>query len=637
MDERFRPQYHYTAEKNMINDPNGLLYLDGEWHLFHQYNQHEVVHWGHAISKDLLHWEHQEPAIFPDALGQIYSGTAVVDHHNTSGLRAGDGPVAVAFFTYADHHDGTQSQGIAYSNDRGRTWTTHPANPIIPNPGRRDFRDPKVFWHTASDSWILIVTGGDHLEFFRSPDLLHWTFAFSWGADDGSHGGVWECPDMFELPVDGTEERRWVISVSVDRGAPAGGSGMQYFVGRFDGHSFDNDNTPDTVLWQNWGQDYYAGITWENVPAADGRRIMIAWCDNWLYRFDTPTTPFNGQLTVPRELRLVATPSGTRLTAQPVAELAQLRRNTRRWGHRVIGTATQPTVDVGDAYEVLATFDTAASTASEYGVEVRVGAAETTRVGFDASRSVVFIDRSRSGTIPTSAFTIRHEAPGPGGTQDLRLRILVDRSSIEVFTSHGEQLTDLIFPDPTSTGFRLFAVGGSAALASLEIHPLARTWPQRRRQFTSIDGAWAQTRRGIQGSCEMVGLAHIGAGASIACTLEILGTRHGNPAQILGERAAGIVLGFDADERGGIAVVVDVGRQMLLARDLTTGEELAAVDAPVRTNTPYRMTASMADDAIEAHLEGIAALRVRTSLRPAEIALLVQDAEANFALDPGSA
>ena len=200
MNEDFRPAYHYTAEKNMINDPNGLVYLDGEFHLFHQYNNHEVVHWGHAVSVDLVHWKHLPPAISPDALGQIYSGTAVVDTLNTAGLGTGQGPVLVALFTYADHHDGTQSQGLAYSNDRGRTWDKHPGNPVIPNPGRKDFRDPKVFWHEPTDHWTMVLAAGDHVRFYRSPDLIAWHLTGEWGHHDGAHGGVWECPDLFSSP-----------------------------------------------------------------------------------------------------------------------------------------------------------------------------------------------------------------------------------------------------------------------------------------------------------------------------------------------------------------------------------------------------------------------------------------------------
>lgn len=603
MDEPLRPQFHYSAEKNMINDPNGLVFYQGEWHLFHQYNQHEVVHWGHAISTDLVRWRHQPPALFPNRHGQIYSGTAVVDRNNTSGLQAGPDAVLVAYFTFAGHRDGTQSQGMAYSNDRGRSWTMHPRNPIIPNPGRKDFRDPKVFRHEPSGAWFLVVTGGDHLEFFRSTNLLDWEFAFSWGEGEGAHGGVWECPDVFELPIPGSGGSRWVVSVSVDRGAPAGGSGMQYFVGQFDGHRFVNDNSPETVLWQNWGKDYYAGITWENAPAA--RRVMIAWADNWLYRFDIPTTPFNGQLTVPRELGLRSTPDGLRLHAQPVPELRSIRgRELASGGRAEVASGFLPLAEIGERYELEICLDVRGSTAEEFGVDLRVGSGQFTRVGFNRGRQCVFIDRSHAGVNPHPEFGGRHEAPVTTVDGQLRLRVLVDRSSVEVFTLTGVQLTDLILPVGDCSGWRVFAHEGVAVVDSYQVIELLPVWASEQERVDVDRGEWAHTVLGLQGSSPTRGIARLGQDDRITGTVEILGTRDGNPASLLGERAAGYVVGYDSGSGTGVAVLLDRENARASLIELPSGDELTSIAFPVQVNRRYLVEASLSEGVVSARIDG---------------------------------
>lgn len=630
MDEPLRPQFHYTAEKNMINDPNGLVFYRGEWHLFHQYNQHEVVHWGHAISTDLMHWRHQPPAIFPNHLGQIYSGTAVVDRNNTSGLQTGSDAVFVAYFTFADHRDGTQSQGMAYSNDRGRSWEMHPGNPILPNPGLKDFRDPKVFWHEPSQAWFLVVTAGDHLRFHRSGDLLEWEFAFSWGQHDGTHTGTWECPDIFTVPVVGSDERRWVISVSVDRGAPAGGSGMQYFVGRFDGRGFVNDNPAEVVLWQNWGKDYYAGITWENAP--DDRRVMIAWADNWLYRFDLPTTPFNGQLTLPRELILHAAPGGLRLGAQPVPELEGIRGLELASGGRTeVTQGLRPLGDIGECYELELVLDVAESSAAELGVDLRVGGGRFTRVGYSRDRGCVFIDRSAAGTNPHREFPGRHEAPVELTDGPLRLRILMDRSSVEVFTQDGTQLTDLILPVGDCPGWRLFAEGGQGVVDSYRVTELLPVWSFGHGVLAD-SGEWAHTVLGLQGSSPDLGIARLEREDHLVGTVEILGTRDGNPTSLLGETAAGYVIGYEPHAGAGVAIVLNRAARTVELRELPSRALLASAVFPVHTNQRYLVEASLSDGLVTVGIDGDLRLTATAPLNAGHwTAAYVENAEAAFA------
>lgn len=289
--EKYRPKIHFSAEDYIINDPNGLVYYKGEYHLFHQYNINEQIYWGHAVSKDLVRWKRLPKAIAPDKIGQIWSGSAVVDEENQR---------MVAFFTCSEHETKRQSQGVAFSYDKGRTWEKYSGNPILTD-SREDFRDPKVFRY--EEKWVMILSGGDCVLLYESKDLIHWNQISSFKGNQESHTGVWECPDLFPMIVETTEERKWVLTVSVNDGSPAGGTGMQYFVGEFDGQKFIADSNQEKGLWIDYGKDFYAGVTWNHVPK--DRRLMIAWADNWQYRDYLPTSPFKGQMSCVRELKLV--------------------------------------------------------------------------------------------------------------------------------------------------------------------------------------------------------------------------------------------------------------------------------------------------------------------------------------------
>ncbi|GGB93654.1 hypothetical protein GCM10011352_19620 [Marinobacterium zhoushanense] len=311
-----------------MNDPNGLVYFDGEYHLFYQYYPHGLewgpMHWGHAVSTDLLHWQHLDTALFPDEGGMCFSGSAIVDHNDTSGLFDGK-PGLLAFYTAHrvtgdGPEDYEQEQCIAYSRDRGRSWSKYAGNPIIAPPGFRDFRDPKVIWHADSNAWIMALACGQSIRFYRSANLLDWTLASEFGEGQGRHTpGPWECPDLFELPVIGGEGSRWVLVVGVGAGDDSWGSFTQYFVGYFDGERFHNDNAPEQVLLMDESRDFYAIQSWSDAP--DGRRIAIAWLNNWLYANQIPENGWRGAMSLPRELRLVANEQGVRLAQRFAAEL----------------------------------------------------------------------------------------------------------------------------------------------------------------------------------------------------------------------------------------------------------------------------------------------------------------------------
>ncbi|HTG68533.1 MAG TPA: glycoside hydrolase family 32 protein, partial [Candidatus Udaeobacter sp.] len=273
--EPYRPQFHFTPVQNWMNDPNGLVYFEGEYHLFYQYNPYGNtwgnMSWGHAVSKDLVHWNHLPVALEPDRLGMIFSGTAVVDEHNTSGFFKGKSGGMVAIYTSAGE---TQQQSIAYSADNGRTWMKYEGNPVLPNPGIKDFRDPKVFWHDKTQRWIMAISAGDKVLFYASSDLKAWTYLSEFGAKAGDHSGVWEVPELFELPVDGDPSHtKWILKVDINPGEKNQGSRGQYFIGQFDGTNFVNDNPSDKVLWVDYGKDFYASLSWNHLPE---RRVWIA-------------------------------------------------------------------------------------------------------------------------------------------------------------------------------------------------------------------------------------------------------------------------------------------------------------------------------------------------------------------------
>jgi sucrose-6-phosphate hydrolase SacC (GH32 family) len=442
-EEALRPRLHFTPVKNFMNDPNGLVFLDGIYHLFYQYNPEGDrwghMSWGHATSRDLLHWTHQPLALREENGIMVFSGSAVVDAANTSGL-CGEAGAACLIAIYTGHTETKQTQNLAVSVDRGKTWKKYDGNPVI-DLSRKDNRDPKVFWHAPSRRWILVsVLAGEHkLRFFGSPDLKHWETLSDFGPA-GATGGAWECPDLFPLAVDGkTDDIRWVLDVDLNPGGRIGGSGAQYFIGRFDGRRFTNDNPAALTLWVDYGKDFYASQSYSNLPAADRRHIWIGWMSNWAYANDEPTSPWRGVQSIPRELALRTTPDGIRLVQSPVREVDALRGSS---SPRMIETRTAlpGTADIE--------LELAQGHWSETGVRLSNGAGEEVRVGVRAQPLEVFVDRRRSrATSFHPEYPERHAGPVRWRDGRIHLRVLFDRTTVEVFANDGETvISDRVYP-----------------------------------------------------------------------------------------------------------------------------------------------------------------------------------------------
>lgn len=483
--ELYRPQFHFTPEMNWMNDPNGLVYFEGEYHLFYQHNPHGNawghMSWGHAVSKDLVHWEHLPIALHEEYGVMIFSGSAVVDWKNTSGFGTNNKPPLVAIYT--GHGHSNQTQDIAFSNDRGRTWTKYPGNPVIDlkNP---EFRDPKVFWHDPTERWIMVVSLAKEkrLQFYGSTDLKAWKHLSDFGPGGVAGKPNWECPDLFELPIENEPGKtRWVLEVDMGNAAVAGGSGGEYFIGDFDGKAFHCDHDINKSYWVDYGRDFYAPVSWSDIPASDGRRIWIGWMNNWETHL-VPTSPWRSAMSIPRTLSLSRTTDGLRLVQQPVEELKALRTDHVRLEALQINDTTKPLAEKqvsGDQFEMIVEFEL--GDAVEFGVNVRAGDEERTVVGYDATRSELFVDRTHSGESSFhDKFAGRHAAPLRPTSKKVSLRILVDSSSIEVFGENGKVvITDRIFPRADSQSISLYAKGGAVSVRSIEFWRLASSWKNK--------------------------------------------------------------------------------------------------------------------------------------------------------------
>ena len=476
--EPYRPQFHFSPEKNWMNDPNGLVYYDGEYHLFYQHNPFGPkwghMSWGHAVSDDLVHWKHLPVALYEEDGVMIFSGSAVVDRKNTSGFGSNDAPPLVAIYT--GHTPENQSQHIAYSNDRGRTWTKFDGNPVI-DLNMKDFRDPKVFWHESSEKWIMAVSLSQErkVHFYGSENLKEWGFLSEFGPE-GTPTGIWECPDLFELPIEGTDgESRWVLVMNIGSGAPAGGSGGQYFIGSFDGERFVNDNPDTLALWIDHGADHYAAVSWSDIPEQDGRRIIIGWMNNW-HANDIPTSPWRSAQALPRSLSLRQTSDGIRLAQYPVRELKTLRGEPIPHSVSIVdGQITLDEVEE-ELFELESSF--VLNGATSFGILLQHTPDQTTRIGVDVENSSLFVDRTQSGDDSFhEAFAAVHTAPVLIEDGKVILRLWVDRSSVEVFAQDGlAAITDRIFPEQGAPAVSLWAEGGAVEVESLSVWPLQPVW-----------------------------------------------------------------------------------------------------------------------------------------------------------------
>jgi len=486
-DEPWRPQFHFTPPKNFMNDPNGLVYYKGEYHLFYQYNPQGTewghMSWGHAVSTDMLHWKNM-PLAIPEQPGQYmtYSGSAVVDWHNASRLCAfvnfGDPSCLIAIYTAAGTN--AQKQHLAFSNDRGRTWTNYAGNPIA-DLKQPDFRDPKVSWYEAEKEWVMVAVLADERKavFFDSRDLKNWTFRSSFEIE-GNDKGQWECPDLFELAVDGdSQDKKWVLIVNRNPGAPAGGTGTRYFVGSFDGMHFVNETPAAQELWADYGKDFYATNSYSDLPPKDARRIWIGWISNWQYANREPTAVWRGAQSLPRELTLAKFPDGIRLMQKPIAETQTLREREFLQLSNVSVPMAMRAMHLanvrGDTLEIEA--ELASGDAKEMGFRLRKGGSEETILGFTPETKEVFVDRRRSGQV-----SFAPEFPGCHKvalrqSSRVKLHIFLDRSSVEVFVNDGEVvLTDRIYPSPGSDGIELYSEEGQGKVLSLSIWKLGSIW-----------------------------------------------------------------------------------------------------------------------------------------------------------------
>jgi len=476
---QWRPAYHFTPPAHWMNDPNGLVFHQGVYHLFYQHHPHSSVwgpmHWGHATSTDLLRWQHQPIALAPDHIGMVFSGSAVVDHGNRAGLGPPGSQPLVAAFT---HHDmaaekagriDRQHQSLAVSLDGGRTWVPHAGNPVLPNPGLQDIRDPKLRWLPERQRWTMALACGDHIRFYSAPDLQTWTEDSRFGGPGiGAHGGVWECPDLFPLTsADG--RTRWVLLVSLTPGGPNGGSATQYFVGDFDGWRFTPDDAQ--TRWLDFGPDNYAGVTWSGV---DDRALFIGWMSNWQYATQVPTAPWRSAMTMPRELQLRWVAGQPRVASLPARELLGLQQPaTLQRDHLALGD--QP-LDLSPALAGAAGrwalhLDTAAL--RSFTLTLANPAGDQLLVGFDAAHPHWWIDRRASGTVDFHpAFASRSRAPRLTDDTASDLQLWLDNGSVELFADGGlSVLTALCLPRQPWTLATLASADG-LVLRHIRLQPL---------------------------------------------------------------------------------------------------------------------------------------------------------------------
>ncbi|MDF9830128.1 glycoside hydrolase family 32 protein [Parabacteroides sp. PF5-6] len=485
--ETYRPQVHFSPASGWMNDPNGMVYYKGEYHLFYQHYPNDTqwgpMHWGHAISTDLVHWEHQPIAIYPDELGYIFSGSAVVDKANTSGLGSTENPPLIAFFTYHDMKKekageiDIESQGIAYSLDKGRTWTKYAQNPILKNPGIRDFRDPKVCWHAPSRQWVMSIASGQVIRFYGSKNCLDWEYLSAFGKGVGSHEGVWECPDLFPLKVNGSNEEKWVLIVNINPGGPAGGSATQYFVGDFDGKQFTS--AQQETLWMDYGKDNYAGVTWSDAP--DNRRILIGWMNNWQYAGKEPTPTWSGAATFPREMGLVQDGSLYLLTSTPVKEIDHLKGQNMQLAKTPVKSSyllTDQFKFAASPLEIKLTFDQSNNTQmnfpAKYGIRLKNDKGEYILIGYDNMEKIFYVDRTNAtAEIFSEHFSSLHGVPYIVNSPQVDWHLIIDANSIEFFAAGGRiVLTNLFYPSAPFDTIELFTQNGEIDLVSAEINEL---------------------------------------------------------------------------------------------------------------------------------------------------------------------
>jgi fructan beta-fructosidase len=451
MKEPYRPQIHFSPKANWTNDPNGMVYNNGVYHLFFQYYPEGTtwgpMHWGHATSRDLIHWAEQPIALYPDSLGYIFSGSAVVDKKNTSGLgKKGQVPL-VAIFTHhnpiaqKEKRTDYENQSIAYSLDNGRTWKKYAQNPVLKNPGITDVRDPKLMWYELQKKWVMTLATKERVTFYSSPDLKNWKKESDFGSDAGAHGGVWECPDLFTLNDNG--KNVWVLIVNINPGGPNKGSATQYFLGDFDGNKF-TPNSKD-VKWIDYGPDEYAGITWSNTGK---RKIFLGWMSNWLYANKVPTIKWRNAMTLPRELKLMHVGNELLIASQPVIELSKIQSKPIT-AENVSVTNSLDIAEKTGRVKFPCRINIGMDKIKDFSLVLSNELGEELVIGYDKKQNQYYIDRTKSGkTGFQKDFAARHTAPRFTGNNKMNLSLILDESSVELFADDGlTVMTEVFFPE----------------------------------------------------------------------------------------------------------------------------------------------------------------------------------------------
>ena len=420
--EQYRPVYHHTPAYGWMNDPNGMFYKDGVWNLYFQHNpygsQWENMTWGHSTSTDLVHWKFQGDPVQPDALGTVFSGSAVVDKENTSGFGKG---AVIALYTSAGE---SQTQSMVYSTDNGKTFTKYEGNPVITS-NVPDFRDPHMFWNEDIKKWNMILAAGQHMEIYTSDNLKDWKLESSFGEKYGNHGGVWECPDLMKMKVRGTDKEKWMLICNINPGGPFGGSATQYFIGDFDGYKFTCESKPEVTKWMDYGKDHYATVTFDNAP--EGRRVAIAWMSNWQYANQVPTLQYRSGNSIPRDLGLFEYKGETYCSVVPSPEMTAAR-------------SKKATKSLSESCEMVVNLKGNST------ITLSNDKGEKVVMCYDAKAETFSMDRTKSGKMDFSNdFAATTKAPTYGKIS--QLRIFIDKSSIEVFDAEGKMaMTNLVFP-----------------------------------------------------------------------------------------------------------------------------------------------------------------------------------------------
>jgi len=448
--DKHRPEFHFSPDSMWMNDPNGLVYYAGTYHLFYQYYPDSTVwgpmHWGHATSSNMIAWEDQPIALYPDELGYIFSGSAVVDKENSTGFGSPSNPPLIDIFTYHDpiaakqNPTMSQSQGIAYSLDSGRSWQKYSKNPVLKSPGINDFRDPKVRWYEDGQKWIMTLAVKDHIRFYSSVDMKNWTLESEFGKELGAHGGVWECPDLFPLTLEESRETYWILIVSINPGGPNGGSATQYFIGQFDGTTFTPKD--EKIRWIDYGPDNYAGVTWSNTG---DRTLFIGWMSNWKYAQVVPTIKWRSAMTIPRELNLRVVGDDFLVSSTPVPEFDELDKKKYEIPEFEINGEFNLSDEIkfeSATYEM----DMHLLASDDFEIRLYNDKDNSLEIAYDKTSNTFIIDRSKSGnTSFHEEFGDVINVPRASRNDTLGLKFVVDVASLELFADNGSAVSTAIF------------------------------------------------------------------------------------------------------------------------------------------------------------------------------------------------